>query len=164
MGTVQALLELYGAGLERIVRQVGKSSASALATDQLVEHLLLVHGLHPVSVEDRVRAALDGVRPYLGSHGGDVELLGRGVVARSLNWLGGTPAVGDELSLQIRHRSAPARATVVRLDTDEIELALDDPVSAIAPGQSLVLYDGDRVLGGGSIDRGRRIPLRVVAA
>ena len=42
----------------------------------------------------------------------------------------------------------------MRLDGDEIELALDEPVSAITPGQSLVLYDGERVLGGGLIERG----------
>ena len=41
-----------------------------------------------------------------------------------------------------------------RLDGDEIELALEEPVSAITPGQSLVLYDGERVLGGGFIERG----------
>ncbi len=89
-------------------------------------------------------------------------LLGRGVVARSLNWLVDPPGVGHEVSLQIRHRAAPARATIVRLDGEEIELALDEPVSAIAPGQSLVLYDGDRVLGGGLIERGRRIGLPVI--
>jgi len=54
----------------------------------------------------------------------------------------------------------------VRLDDDEIELALDEPVSAITPGQSLVMYDGDRVLGGGLIERGHglRAPLPVRAA
>jgi tRNA-specific 2-thiouridylase len=40
----------------------------------------------------------------------------------------------------------------VRIDGDEIEIALDEPVAAIAPGQSLVLYDGERVLGGGFIE------------
>jgi tRNA-specific 2-thiouridylase len=68
------------------------------------------------------------------------------------------------VSIQIRHRSVPARAEVVRLDEAEIEIALDEPVSAITPGQSLVLYDGDRVLGGGLIERGRRIGLPVLAA
>jgi tRNA-uridine 2-sulfurtransferase len=38
---------------------------------------------------------------------------------------------------------------------DEIELALDEPIAAIAPGQSLVLYDGERVLGGGVIEAAR---------
>jgi tRNA-uridine 2-sulfurtransferase len=94
------------------------------------------------------------------------ELLGRGVIARDVNWLVETPSVGARLEIQVRHRSAPARAEIVRLDADEIELALDEPVSAIAPGQSLVIYDGDRVLGGGLIERaaGARTPLPVRAA
>jgi tRNA-uridine 2-sulfurtransferase len=94
------------------------------------------------------------------------ELLGRGVIARDVNWLVETPSVGARLEIQVRHRSAPARAEIVRLDADEIELALDEPVSAIAPGQSLVIYDGDRVLGGGLIERaaGARAPLPVRAA
>ena len=67
------------------------------------------------------------------------------------------PTVGRRAS---RCRSgiarAPARGVLVRVDDDEIELALDEPVSAITPGQSLVLYDGERVLGGGVIERARR--------
>jgi Fe-S cluster biogenesis protein NfuA/nitrite reductase/ring-hydroxylating ferredoxin subunit len=74
--TVQAVLELYGSGLERIVDSVGPLQATTLASDELVGHLMLLHGLHPVPVEERVREALEGVRPYLGSHGGDVELIG----------------------------------------------------------------------------------------
>jgi tRNA-uridine 2-sulfurtransferase len=92
------------------------------------------------------------------------ELLGRGVVARAINWLGEPPEVGAVVSVQVRHRSAPAPAEVVRLEADEIELALDEPVAAITPGQSLVLFDGDRVLGGGVIEQatgGRRLRLAV---
>ena len=94
------------------------------------------------------------------------ELLGRGVVARSVNWLVDPPSVGAHISIQVRHRAAPARAEVVRLDGDEIELALDEPVSAITPGQSLVMYDEERVLGGGLIERaqGQRSSLPVRAA
>jgi Fe-S cluster biogenesis protein NfuA/nitrite reductase/ring-hydroxylating ferredoxin subunit len=55
----------------------------ALAGDELVSHLLLLHGLHPLDVETRVIRALEEVRPYLQSHGGNVELLGiAGGVAR----------------------------------------------------------------------------------
>lgn len=91
------------------------------------------------------------------------ELLGRGVVARSVNWLVDRPAVGTAVEVQVRHRTPPARAEIVRLDGDEIELALDEPVSAIAPGQSLVIYQGEKVLGGGLIERAkgmRALPVR----
>jgi tRNA-specific 2-thiouridylase len=93
-------------------------------------------------------------------------LLGRGVVAREVRWLVDAPVVGARLQLQIRHHSAPAAAEIIRLTSDEIELALDEPVSAIAPGQSLVFYDGDRVLGGGVIEGSRavRAALPVLAA
>lgn len=91
------------------------------------------------------------------------ELLGRGVVAREINWLGPAPALGAEVLVQVRHRAAPAPAQIVRVESDEIELALDEPVSAITPGQSLVLYERDRVIGGGIIERGmrqRELPVR----
>ncbi|HEX8848021.1 MAG TPA: tRNA 2-thiouridine(34) synthase MnmA [Gemmatimonadaceae bacterium] len=91
------------------------------------------------------------------------ELLGRGVVARELRWLVDAPLVGEHVEIQVRHRSTPAPAEIVRMDGDEIELALDEPVAAIAPGQSLVLYRGDLVLGGGVIEGARRA-LPVLAA
>ena len=81
------------------------------------------------------------------------ELLGRGVIAREVNWLvDEVPDVGSHVQLQVRHRAAPAAAELLRIDGDEIELALDEPVAAITPGQSLVIYDGERVLGGGIIE------------
>jgi tRNA-uridine 2-sulfurtransferase len=84
------------------------------------------------------------------------ELLGRGVIARSVNWLVDPPSVGMSVEVQVRHRAAPGRAEIVRVEHDEVELALDEPVAAITPGQSLVLYDGDLVLGGGLIERAQR--------
>ncbi|HYW30152.1 MAG TPA: tRNA 2-thiouridine(34) synthase MnmA [Gemmatimonas sp.] len=83
-------------------------------------------------------------------------LLGRGLEARELNWLSDTPAVGARVQVQVRHRAKPVPATVVRLDGDEIELALEEGVNAITPGQSLVLFDNEHVLGGGVIERGMR--------
>ena len=81
MDAVRAVLDLYGEGLARFVEHVSArdadgSLAAAVAADPVVSHLLLVHGLHPVPVEARVAAALEEVRPFLGSHGGGVELLG----------------------------------------------------------------------------------------
>jgi tRNA-specific 2-thiouridylase len=93
-------------------------------------------------------------------------LLGRGVVARGMNWLVDRPAVGTRLELQVRHRGRPAAAELVRVDGEEVELALDEAVAAITPGQSVVLYDGNRVLGGGFIESARtaRAGLPVLAA
>jgi Fe-S cluster biogenesis protein NfuA/nitrite reductase/ring-hydroxylating ferredoxin subunit len=85
---VQVLLELYGEGLARMMEVVAEGEErerifEALAGDELVSHLLLLHGLHPLDVETRVIRALEEVRPYLQSHGGNVELLGiAGGVAR----------------------------------------------------------------------------------
>ena len=84
------------------------------------------------------------------------ELLGLGLVAREINWLVDAPAIGAPVSVQIRHRAAPAAATLIRRDADEIELALGEPVTAITPGQSVVIYDDNRVLGGGIIESAAR--------
>jgi Fe-S cluster biogenesis protein NfuA len=79
---VALVTNLYGAGLERLLEVLADAGCldavalDVLAADELVSGLLLVHGLHPYDVTTRVAAALDSVRPYLGSHGGDVELLG----------------------------------------------------------------------------------------
>jgi Fe-S cluster biogenesis protein NfuA len=72
---VQALVDLYGEGLARIVAH-DPACIAGVADDELVSHLLLLHGLHPLPLAERVRGALDDVRPYLAQHGGDVELLG----------------------------------------------------------------------------------------
>jgi Fe-S cluster biogenesis protein NfuA/nitrite reductase/ring-hydroxylating ferredoxin subunit len=71
-----AVVQMYGAGLERIVALVGAEAHQELAQDELVSGLLMIHDLYPVSLEERVKQALDTVRPYMESHGGDVELLG----------------------------------------------------------------------------------------
>lgn len=84
------------------------------------------------------------------------ELLGYGLIAHTVNWLGDAPAVGDRVGVRVRHRAPIAAAEVVRLGDGDIEVALDEPVAAIAPGQSAVFYNGDIVLGGGFIGAARR--------
>ena len=76
------MIELYGEGLERIFARWSTSSEGAaqlrdrLAGDGVVASLMLIHGLYPVGLDERVVEALDSVRPYMESHGGNVELLG----------------------------------------------------------------------------------------
>lgn len=78
---LQALLDMYGEGLAHILEIIMQSKASgyelldAFAGDELVSSLLMLHGLHPADIEERIAHALNEVRPYLQSHGGNVQLL-----------------------------------------------------------------------------------------
>ncbi len=94
------------------------------------------------------------------------QLLGRGLIARGVNWLVDPPAVGTMLEVQVRHRARAVPAELVRREGDVVELALQEPVAAITPGQSAVLYRGAQLLGGGFIDAalGQRLALPVLAA
>ncbi|HEV2771471.1 MAG TPA: NifU family protein [Thermoleophilaceae bacterium] len=130
---VAALLDLYGEGLGRILAHAmdagGEGLPEALADDELVSHLLFLHDLHPVPVEDRVRGALAEVRPYLESHGGDVELLGveEGTVRLRLNGsCDGCPSSAMTLKLAIEdavHKAAPDIEEVVAEGAAEAESA-----------------------------------------
>src|SRR5436853_1989897 len=78
---IQALVDMYGEGLARLLELTAQTEASGLALietfagDDLLSSLFLLHGLHPIDIETRVMEALDEVRPYLKSHGGNVELV-----------------------------------------------------------------------------------------
>jgi Fe-S cluster biogenesis protein NfuA/nitrite reductase/ring-hydroxylating ferredoxin subunit len=78
---VSAVVQMYGAGLEKIFNaladhgEAGEQIAAGLAEDADVGSLLLIHDLHPIPLETRVTEALEKVRPYMESHGGNVELL-----------------------------------------------------------------------------------------
>jgi Fe-S cluster biogenesis protein NfuA len=76
---LQAVIELHGVALERITEAVaalpeGQSALERMAEDKLVSGVLSLHGIHPVPLATRIAAALATTRPYLKSHGGDVEL------------------------------------------------------------------------------------------
>ena len=116
IGTV---LELYGAGLERVLGIVDDAGddalpiRQALIDDGVVASLLLIHGLYPITLEERVVEALDSVRPFLASHGGNVELLSvEGGVAR--------------LRLEGSCNGCPASAAT-------LENALKEAIDATAP-------------------------------
>jgi Fe-S cluster biogenesis protein NfuA len=114
---VQALLDMYGEGLSRIVAACG----SVPVEDELVAHLLLLHGLHPVPVEERVTGALDSVRPYLLAHGGGVELLGvdDGVVRLRLEGAcNGCPSSAVTLKLAVEEAVMKAAPDVERIEAD----------------------------------------------
>ena len=106
---VREVVDLYGAALTRVMAVVDDPVlADRLAADDLIGSLLLVHGLHPHDVTERVSRALDAVRPYLGSHGGDVRLLdvSNGVVRLSFVELQQLPFLAVTLELAVAGRGA----------------------------------------------------------
>ncbi len=133
---VRLVADLYGAGIEHILTIVHDAGRldddvlAALAADDLVASLLLVHDLHPYDVATRVENALEGVRPYLGSHGGDVELLGvttDGVVRlRLLGSCDGCPSSSVTLKLAVE---GAIEAAAPEVSTIEVET----PSEAEAP-------------------------------
>lgn len=79
---VGAVIAMYGDGLRRIIEAIDRSRGAGatildeLSEDGAVASLLLIHDLYPVGLEERVLEALETVRPYMESHGGNVELVG----------------------------------------------------------------------------------------
>ncbi len=124
---VQALMEFHGAAIERMMEIVSESKAddaifSEFAADDIVGSLLLLYGQHPLSLGTRVTQALDKVRPYLDSHGGNVELIeiADGVV---------------RLRMQGSCKSCPSSSMTLKLAIEEaIYAAAPDVVAIEAEG------------------------------
>jgi Fe-S cluster biogenesis protein NfuA/nitrite reductase/ring-hydroxylating ferredoxin subunit len=126
---VRLVTDLYGAALERVLGILDETGhldeglRTALSQDDLVASLLIVHGLHPLGVEERVEAALESVRPYLGSHGGDVELVEvseAGVVRlRLLGSCDGCPSSSVTLKLAVEEavETAAPEITAIEVET-----------------------------------------------
>jgi tRNA-specific 2-thiouridylase len=75
------------------------------------------------------------------------------LTASSVNWIAGkAPAAGTRVTAQIRYRHREAAATLHPSDSSNVAVTFDEPQTAVAPGQAVVFYEGDRVLGGGWID------------
>lgn len=83
--------------------------------------------------------------------GDDEELFSSELTATGLNWIAGSPpSVEFRAEAKIRYAATPSPCSV-RVDDGVLALSFDEPQRAIAPGQSVALYDGDVVLGGGVI-------------
>jgi Fe-S cluster biogenesis protein NfuA/nitrite reductase/ring-hydroxylating ferredoxin subunit len=119
-----AVLELHGEGLERILALVDEDTARALADDGVVASLMLIHDLYPVPLEERVMEALDSVRPYMESHGGNVELLGieDGVARLRLDGsCNGCAASASTLELAIEKALMDSAPDLLGLDVEGVE-------------------------------------------
>jgi Fe-S cluster biogenesis protein NfuA len=123
LAAVEAVVELYGEALRRLV---ALGLPQGAVDDELVAHLLLLHDLHPVDVETRVARALEDVRPYLGSHGGGVELLGvdDGVARLRLDGTcNGCPSSRVTLTSAIEEAVLRAAPEVERIEAEGAEPA-----------------------------------------
>jgi Fe-S cluster biogenesis protein NfuA/nitrite reductase/ring-hydroxylating ferredoxin subunit len=144
---VRQVTDLYGAGLQRIMEilhdqgKLDDPLLEALTADSLVAGLLVIHGLHPHTLEARVAAALDSVRPYLGSHGGDVELEGispDGVVRlKLLGTCQGCPSSSVTLKYAVEEAIQNAAPEVTAIDVVEAEKQPGAP--ALIPVDSLLV-------------------------
>lgn len=164
---VGSMMELYGEGLTRIfdaIDRAGEDGArirGELVDDGVVASLLLIHDLYPVDLPTRVEEALASVRPYLESHGGNVELLGvaDGVARISLQGHCKTcPASAATLELAIKQAIEEAAPDLLGLEVEGIAAPPPRP-SAPHLGRTLPLVIDGAAAGG----NGGRPPAAVPA-
>ncbi len=129
---VRLLMQLYGAGLAKILEvavALADETAAArqqlftrLAEDPLVTSLLVLHELHPQDTESRITGALERVRPYLRSHGGNIALVGvaGGVVRLRLEGsCDGCPSSSLTMKLAVEKAIQEAAPEIERIDVEE---------------------------------------------
>jgi Fe-S cluster biogenesis protein NfuA/nitrite reductase/ring-hydroxylating ferredoxin subunit len=139
---VSAIIELYGEGLTRIVRELAEQGEEGLllrlAGDGVIGSLLLIHDLYPVPLEARVEEALASVRPYMESHGGDVHLLKLEDGVAHLKLVGhchGCPASAATLELAIKEALEEAAPDLAGLEVEGVAEAkpIRKPLTMAAP-------------------------------
>jgi Fe-S cluster biogenesis protein NfuA len=137
---VQALLDYHGAAVARLIETVrqtkGPDVLEKLTEDDLVSSLLLLYDLHPVDLPLRLEGALDKVRPYLRSHGGEVELLSAddGVVRlRMQGSCHGCPSSAITMQNTIEQAIYAAAPDIVRLEVEGlVDQAASTPQSFVS--------------------------------
>jgi hypothetical protein len=148
---IQSVMQLHGAGLERILEIVSSTGGDAgallvktLGQDELVSSLLVLYGLHPEDFETRVRRALDKVQPLLRSRGASLDVV----------------AIAEDQVRLILNGASPDLQAVVRealFETapDALDVSIEGGVersrsSSFVPLTSLLGCDGAAVVVAGS--------------
>ena len=135
---LRLVTELYGAGLARVVdilRVEAPEVLTVLVEDELLGSLMIVHDLHPTDLAGRLGAALDSVRPFLHSHGGDVELLdvdeaAGAVHLRLLGSCDGCPSSAVTLRMEVERAIGEMAPEIVTIDVEEpAEVGVMSPVT-----------------------------------
>ncbi len=125
------------------------------------------NGTHRYTIGQRHGLGIASDRPYYVKEiraeentvvvGRKEELLETVVEAASFHWIDGEPYPKREgLFAQIRYRHVPTSGRIMARHDETLQFQFDAPQYAITPGQCLVLYDGERLLGGGWIVKGRK--------
>ena len=84
--------------------------------------------------------------------GSNDDLMSRELTVADFNWISGNaPAEPFRCKAKIRYRQKEQWAEVIPIGEDRVRITFDEPQRAITAGQAAVLYDGDIVLGGGTI-------------
>jgi hypothetical protein len=117
---VQLVMELHGSGLERILEILrssgvpGQSMLDRLGLDDMVSSLLVLYGLHPLGLEERVNRAIEKANRQMRSRSGSVELIGTadGAVHLNLKANGHGPALKEVVEAAI-YQAAPDIASLV---------------------------------------------------
>ena len=110
-------------------------------------------GITTKGTEPRYVVAIDPERNSV-TVGGKEDVYGDRLTASALNWIAFDRLEREiEVTAKIRYRHEPAAATVAPLEGDNASVTFREPQPAIAPGQAVVFYDGDAVVGGGLIMR-----------
>ena len=135
---LQLVSEMYGSGLARIMDLAGRHAPDLVAditADDLLASLLIAHGLHPDDIHVRIARALDGVRPFLAGHGGDVELLDideyvGAVRLRLLGSCDGCPSSAVTLRTTVERAILDSAPEVVIIDVEQpSDHAVATPIS-----------------------------------
>jgi Fe-S cluster biogenesis protein NfuA/nitrite reductase/ring-hydroxylating ferredoxin subunit len=134
---VRAVLSLHGAGLEQLLARLDESQVRGVLEDDLVAGMLLLHDLHPDDVATRIQAALDSVRPYLGSHAGGIDYLGiddEGIVHLRLQGsCEGCPGSTATVRLTVENAVLDAAPEAVAVDVEGMVAAKKQNLLTIEP-------------------------------
>lgn len=131
---VQALVELYGAGLARMVELAGPELVARFAADRVVAGLLLLHDLHPQDTGERVRAALAKVRPFLGQQAGQLELLSVDATTVRLRFAGGCPSSAEAVRQAVERAVGELAPEVERVVVETPARPTEPPLLQIQTG------------------------------
>jgi Fe-S cluster biogenesis protein NfuA/nitrite reductase/ring-hydroxylating ferredoxin subunit len=162
---MEAVLAFYGAGLNRILEVVTEAGAEGrkvyrdLIRDDVVKGLLLIHDLHPLDLQARLLDALDKVRPYLKSHGGNVELISLENAVAKLRLQGTCKSCASSsvtLELAIRHAIEQACPDLIHF---EVEGLTQDEKLTEVPRRTIT--DWTVVKSGHQLEEGAWMPVRI---